>query len=107
MENQSSQLGCYAISNRTEARNLRFELDDHDYTWSGGFGAILKSYEKGVKKGEIRMIAGVPFYAYTIRDMGIVLFSFLKREQEVCWTISNNHLSIEWIRDFKKAILGD
>lgn len=46
MENQSSSLGCYAISNRTEARNLRFELDGHDYTWSGGFGAILKSCQR-------------------------------------------------------------
>lgn len=50
MENQSSQLVCYAISNHIKARNLRFELDGVDYTWSGGFDAIFVSSEEGVKK---------------------------------------------------------
>lgn len=107
MENQSLQLGCYAIPNRAEARNLRFELDGHGYTWSGGFGAILKSYEKGVKPGEIRMIAGIPFYAYQVSNPELALFSFLKSKKEVWWTIPSQHLSSEWIRDFKRAIMGD
>lgn len=107
MENQSSQLGCYAIPTHTLARNLRFELGGVDYTWGGGFGAILKSYEKGVKPGDIRMIAGVPFYVYMVEDMKFSFWPFLKNRQEVYWTIPNNHLSSEWIREFKKVIFQD
>lgn len=57
----------------------------------------------------MRMIAGIPFYCYDIRDFGYSgeLFQFRKEKRTVCWTIPSQHLFWEWIRDFKKAILGD
>lgn len=107
METQPSPLGCYAIPTHTEARNLRFKLGNVDYTWGGGFGAIIKSYEKGVKPGDVRMIAGVPFYVYMVEDTTFSWIPFLKKQREVYWTIPNRHLSSEWIRNFKKVIFQD
>jgi hypothetical protein len=50
------------------------------YEWSGGFGAIFKSYEHNVKQGDVRVIGEDMFYAYLIYPRWF-------RSSEVCWTL--------------------
>lgn len=83
---------------RTHATDIQFTLDDHWYQWDGGFGAILKSYERNVRKGDVRMICGIPFHVANVWSMG----GF--RKPEVCWSIPDPWLTAEWIREFKRRI---
>ena len=94
---------CYAAPRNVETRNLRCEISGVEYKWSGGFGAIIKSYERGLKPGDVRMIADVPFHVYTV-CRGPRWWWWQK--PEVFWTIPNAHLSVEWIRAFKSAIFA-
>jgi len=77
-------------------RIFRFVFAGVEYSWNGGSGAILKSYEYGMKVGEVRMIGGVPFFVHMING-------FWPRK-EISWTIPYDHLTMEWIRAFKQAI---
>lgn len=36
------------------------------YVLGGGLGSWAKSFERGVKRGEMRCIGGIAMYAYTI-----------------------------------------
>lgn len=42
------------------------------YTLGGGMGSWAKSYERGVEKGEVRVIGGVLMYAYSIYFRGLL-----------------------------------
>ena len=46
--------------------NLRFDHEDRTYWWSGCYGAIIRSTERGVQQGDLRNIDGVEFYATTV-----------------------------------------
>jgi hypothetical protein len=96
----SAPLGCYAAPLRVDARNLRAEIGGVEYEWGGGFGAIIKSRERGVKVGDMRMIGGVPFYAYMLHR------EWQWSKPEVWWSIPNPHLTSEWIRAFKDAVFS-
>ncbi len=72
--------------------NIRVEIDGRDYTWCGGFGCILKSWERGVKQGDVRMISEELFYAYMVQG------------REISWTVAN--CKIEGIRFFKDKLFG-
>lgn len=76
------------------ASNIRFEISGQEYKWYGGFGAILLSNERGLKKGDVRMIMDIPFYVFLIHG------------KEVSWTIPSQYCSAEWIRSFRKLVLG-
>lgn len=43
-----------------------FEHNGITYDWHGGFGAIFKSYENRVRRGDCRYICGRIFYAYLV-----------------------------------------
>lgn len=55
-------------------------LDGRWYTWDGGFGSVISSQERGVACGDVRMIEGELFYAYTVRRKGWL------SAPHVCWT---------------------
>ena len=67
-----------------------------EYTWSGGFGGVLTSKERGVPVGAVRMIGNIVFYACSYSyDSG-----FWKKT--INW-IPQEEISAEWIRDFKRV----
>jgi hypothetical protein len=83
--------------------NIRFTIGGVDYEWSGRqYGAIIKSYERGLKRGDVRVIAGRMFYvAYLWEPFRTIPLSFKK---EVCWTLPN--VTIESIQSFKCELFG-
>lgn len=80
------------------ATNLKATIDGVEYSWGGGFGAVLKSYERCVKRGETRYIAGVVFYAYAVSSSGWL------REVSWCPTIQFDEFDADWLRDLRLAI---
>ncbi len=93
----------YRIPGTIWSKDLRCTLNGVEYEWSGGFGAILKSRERGVKVGDLRMIGEVPFYAYRVDSAGD---SWFWEKPEIMWTIPNDFLTPEWIRAFKAALFS-
>lgn len=77
--------------------NRTFEIGGRLYKWSGGFGAILKSYERGVRVGDVRVIGDELLYAYLVypRWFG---------RAEVCWTQPKP--SVEGIHDLQRKFFG-
>ena len=43
-----------------------FDLNGIKYQWNGGLGVQINGYENGVKRGDVKMIGGVMFYAYSV-----------------------------------------
>jgi len=82
---------------RIRGEKYTFTVDRTEYKWDGGFGSIISSYERGVKRGDTRMIGNVLFYVYMCEDT-----SFFTRKKRVCWSIPD--ISIEEIRELKKEI---
>ena len=100
---------CHAVSNFNSSctRKPSIFVDSRKYYWYGGFGAVLMSYERGVKQGDIRMIGDIPFFAYRVNDSetfeSYPFFSFFSlNKKQVSWTISN--IDAEWIREFKAKL---
>jgi hypothetical protein len=58
---------------------------------------VLISYERGVKKGDVRIIGQEIFYAYWVANSGWL--------REVNW-VPKDTVSMEWIREFKQAVFG-
>ena len=83
-----------------QVRNIRFEAGGVEYTWSGGYGSIITSFERGRNVGDVRMICGVPFHVYLVHRKGFRFFG----KMEVSWTIPNSIVSSEWIREFRRAV---
>lgn len=40
-----------------------FDLNGMKYQWNGGLGVQINGYENGVKKGDVKIIGDVMFYA--------------------------------------------
>ena len=80
-----------------DAENLKATISGIEYTWSGGFGAVLKSYERGVKKNEVRMIGRIVFFAFNVSSSGI--------RREVSWC-PQEKIDAEWLRNLKSAIFA-
>ena len=76
---------------------IRFDSGDRTYQWCGGFGAILKSYEHGVRRGDVRMIGDELFYAYIVYPRWLA-------PSEVCWTVQAP--SAEAIRALREKLLA-
>lgn len=84
------------------AENIKFTIDDVQYTWNGGFGSVFYSVEKGLKKGELRAINGTIFRVSRIDVKDFFIFT----REVVHWTTVEN-IDCEWIRKFKLDILGN
>lgn len=78
------------------ADNLRFTSDGREYEWFGGYGAVIRSCERGVEKGTMRVIHGEIMYAY-------VVYPRLWRS-EVGWTFLEP--TNERIREFRDKVFG-
>ncbi len=89
----------YRVPGTIWSTELRCVVNGREYEWSGGFGVILKSRERGVKVGDLRMIGEVPFYAYRVD-------SYFWQAPDIMWTIPNDFLTPEWIRGFKRALFS-
>lgn len=72
-------------------------LDNREYAFCGNYGAVLKSYEKGVRQGDVRMIARHLFYAYIIWPRGRF------KAPCVSW-IPVQGTTMEWVKEFKDSI---
>jgi len=79
------------------ASNLTFESHGRRYEWAGGFGAVIKSYERGVKIGTMRFIEDATLYAYLVYPRRF-------RPAEVCWTFRKP--TAEAIRAFRCRVFG-
>lgn len=75
-----------------------FEHLDVVYQWCGGFGAIFKSWERGVKRGDVRYILDRMFYAYLVYPKWL-------RRSEVCWTLTGE-FTVEDIRQVQRQAFG-
>jgi hypothetical protein len=82
------------------ADNIEVTIDDQIYEWVGGFGSILKSWERGVRVGDVRCIYGEFFHARFIYDNSWTWFA----RMEVCWTLRD--VSVERIQEFRQSLLG-
>lgn len=82
------------------AKNIKFTIDDIEYTWNGGLGSVFYSVEKGLKKGELRAINGTIFQVFRIEGFS------LSTRKVIHWTTVEN-IDCEWIRKFKLDILGN
>ena len=80
-----------------DAENLKATISGVEYTWSGGFGTVLKSYERGVKKNEVRMIGKTIFFARIVSNSGL--------RREVSWC-PQEKIDAEWLRRLKSAIFA-
>jgi hypothetical protein len=57
-----------------------FEYQGRAYEWEGGFGAVISSRERGLRRGEIRYILGELFYVF---DMYPAVF----RIPRIAWSL--------------------
>lgn len=78
------------------ADNLRFTSDGRTYQWFGGYGAVIRSFERGVTLGTMRVIHGEEMYAY------VVYPGWWRRE--VGWTFLEP--TNERIREFREKVFG-
>lgn len=76
---------------------LKATIDGTEYTWHGGLGCVLYSFERGVKINDVRIIAGHIFYACWVERSGW--------SRQVNW-VPHGEIDIEWIRKFKKEIFN-
>lgn len=89
---------------RVNARNIRLEINDIDYEWHGSFGCVLKSYEKGIRQNDVRMIGNVVFYAYRAYKKRF------SRVREISWVPQAENgatVEMEFINKFKSAVFAD
>jgi hypothetical protein len=81
-----------------EAAAPTFVHSGRRYTWSGGFGAIFTSRERGVAAGNVRMIAGELFYAYMVQP------SLWPWAGEIWWT--QPQLTMDHVRELKARLFS-
>lgn len=79
------------------ADNLRFTSEGREYEWFGGYGAVVRSYERGVQRGDMRVIHGEVMYAYLVYPKGL-------HRPEVAWTFLEP--TNERIREFRDKVFG-
>ena len=73
-------------------------IDGVTYKWFGGPGCVIRSRERGVKNGDVRMIRDELFYA-------IVYPLAWPCKSEVCWvSVFEDEHCIEYIRNFKRKL---
>lgn len=86
---------------RVNSCSLKATVRGIEYTWIGGFGAVIKSFEPEVKLNEVRRIGNIVFYARTVSRVGW-LFGWLCG---ISWC-PQQEIDAQWIRDFKTAMFS-
>lgn len=92
-----------------QSEKLKVTYRGVEYTWSGGFGSIIESFESGVKQDEVRQFGNVTLYAYRVYKNSIFNIIFtpsLKQigKSKICWSAPN--VDANWIREFKKELFS-
>jgi len=82
------------------ATDLKATIDGIEYTWGGGLGSVVESYECGIKENDVRMIGKTIFYAGTVQYLHY--YSWKKR---INW-VTQQENDVEWLREFKNEIFG-
>ena len=85
---------------------VTFNLDGREYTFSGGYGCQLTSYEKSrVEKGTVRYIANRLFYLFSCSRVGWGTF-------EVNWALAIDdknidtcHAAIASLREYLEGLI--
>ncbi len=85
------------MSIEVTASNPTIVIGKQTYHWVGEFGCIIKSYENGLKEGDIRVIGNVIFYVFMISK------NYFSKD-EIAWTTIDT--TIEFINEFKKRLFG-
>lgn len=80
------------------ATNLKATIDGIEYLWYGVFGEVLRSYESGIKQGDVRMIGNVIFYAYRVS-----CYSLFPWKKSISWS-PQEKIDFNWIKNFQIAI---
>lgn len=77
---------------------IKFETDGRWYEWVGGFGAIIRSYERGPQRGDMRFIKGNLMYVSCEYRRGPF------RRYEVCWSVPDPTIKV--LDSLRKQFLG-
>jgi hypothetical protein len=75
-------------------------LDGVRYRWIGGFGAVIKSDERGVSRNTVRQFGEQQLHAYMV--YGPSWFGL--RKQEISWTFASP--TIEQINAFGRLLFN-
>jgi len=78
---------------------IKITISNREYIWCGNLGNILESQEEGVKEGDVRIIKGKLFFAYSISS-GPKWYYGTPR---VRWTVPD--VTLEKIKVIKKELL--
>lgn len=73
----------------------KFTHDGVEYTWCGGFGCVIESFERGVSRNDVRMIGDTIFSACHVGNCGW--------NRRICW-IPQGDFDAEWMRKCKQEI---
>jgi hypothetical protein len=78
--------------------SIKFEIEGITYTWFGHFGRVFSSRERGMKVGNLRAFGETIFKVRDVRESWFT-------KSTVVW-VPVADVSIDWIDNFKKSILG-
>jgi hypothetical protein len=78
---------------------MKLTIEGIEYEWSGGFGATLKSMERNIPHGMLRMVAGELLQAWRQYPRGPF------RRREIWWNSANSPNDAEWIRQYRIKLL--
>jgi len=82
-----------------ERPEIYITIDGIKYQWNGGLGAILFSRERGIKKGDVRIIGGLFFYASNVAN-----FSYFQKPR-IEWTVVD--VKVSEIEELKRSLLWE
>ena len=80
-----------------DASYLKATICGIEYTWVGGYGALLQSNERDVKQNDVRMIGNVVFYAWRVSKEGW--------RRVVSWCPQQD-IDANFIREFKAELFA-
>ena len=88
------------IDLRGQSEKLKVTYRGVEYTWSGGFGSIIESFESGVKQDEVRQFGNISLYAWRVDKKCSVRWNKYK----ICWSAAD--VDANWIREFKRELFS-
>lgn len=78
--------------------DLTINIEGVTYEWFGGLGCVVRSYERGIKNGDVRIIHDGMFYA-RVYQVGWL------RTPEISWVPAfEEDQCLDFIRSFKKRL---
>jgi len=81
-----------------DACSLKATINNVEYEWVGGYGAVITSKEKGLKVGDMRSIGGIAFEVSYINPRKW-------RSPSVSWHPVED-FNMQWVKLFKAKLFG-